>query len=148
MGPWCSAGGLFFFKFLFSFSYIYFSLTFLVCSAFIKALSKSLAFRPGTDLFPGTDYSPGNRFKTTSVILAVWQRILSSNTCRGIQLLWPNSCFCLLHLPGKFALAGRNSRGRILLTGEPHFCQWYKLNHAFDTCQGFFKLFTASNRGF
>ena len=50
-------------------------------------------------------------------------------------------------LAGEIALAGSISRGQLLLTGEPHICLCYKLNHAFDTCQGNFELFTAFNRG-
>ena len=51
------------------------------------------------------------------------------------------------------ALAGENlvggwCKGRLLVTGEAHFRQWYKLNLTFDTWQGIFELFTASYRGF
>ena len=65
-----------------------------------------LSVRPGTVLFPGAYYSPGIRFKTTAAILAVGQSLLSYNTYRGIQQLRPNNCSLLLHLLGKFALAG------------------------------------------
>ena len=72
------------------------------------------------------------------------QLLLSYNTCRGIQLLRPNNCSWLLHLPGTIALAGSKSRGRILLTGETLFRRCYKPNHTFDTCWGIFESFTAT----
>ena len=100
--------------------------------------------RPGTIRFPGVYFWPGIRFKTTAVILAVVQLLLSCNTCRGILLLRPNNCSWPLHLPGKFALAGSKSQGRILLTGETLFRRCYKPNHTFDTCWGIFESFTAT----
>ena len=62
-------------------------------------------------LFPGADHSPKIRFKTIAVILAVVQRLLSYNNCRGIQLLRSGNFSWLLHLPGKTEMAGSISRG-------------------------------------
>ena len=79
-----------------------------------------LSVRPGTVLFPGVYYSPGIRFKTTAVILAVVLRLLSYNTCRGKQLLRPNSCSWLLHLPGT-APTDRGSSFSPVLSTESYF---------------------------
>ena len=98
-------------------------------------------------LFPEADFSLGIRFKTPAVILAVVQCLLSYNTCQGIQLLRSRNSW-LLHLPGKIELAGSNSRGHFLLIGEAHFFLCYKPNHTFETCQGIFESFTATERGF
>ena len=85
---------------------------------------------------------------TTVAILAVGQRILSYNNCRGIQLLQSGNFSWLLHLPRKIELAGSSSPGHFLLTGEAQFRRCYKLNHTFDTCWGIFDPFTATERGF
>ena len=104
--------------------------------------------RPGTIRFPGAYFWPGIRFKTTAAILVVVQLLLSYNTCPGTQLLQPNKCSWLLHLPGKFALAGSKSQGRLLLTRESHFRRCSKQNLTPYTCRGIFESFTATDRGF
>ena len=100
MGPWCSAGGLFFFKCSFSYSFWILSL-----QRVKLLLLQKLSVRPGTIRFPGAYYWPGIRFKTTAAILAAGQCLLSCNTCRGIQLLrWGNGDGS--YWPGKLILAG------------------------------------------
>ena len=85
-----------------------------------KAFISALSGRPGTFLLPGADYSPGIRFKTTAAILAVVQRLLSYNTCRGFQLLRSDNFSWLLHLPGNIELVDSKSRGMLLMTGKIH----------------------------
>ena len=98
---------------------------------------QKLSVRPGTVLFPGAYYSPGIRFKTTAAILAVGQRILSYDTCWGIQLLGSGNLSWLLHLPG----TAPTDRG-----SSVSLC--YKPNLTFDTCRGLFESCTAIERGF
>ena len=62
--------------------------------------SQELGVRPGIFLLPGADYSPQIIFKTAAAILAVPQRLLSFNTCRGFLILRSDNSYRLLHLPG------------------------------------------------
>ena len=68
------------------------------------------------------------KFKTAGAILAVVQRLLSYNTCLGIQLLVSDIFSWLLHLLGTIELVGSKSRGMLLLTGQAHFCRCYTVN--------------------
>ena len=75
--------------------------------------------------------------------MAVRQRFLSNNTCRGFLILRTESCSWLLHLPGNIELAGSKSR----LAGEYHFRRCNKLNLTFAICRRIFESFTGTDRG-
>ena len=88
------------------------SLSFYCCT------SQKLSGRPVIFLLPGPDYTPQIKVKTAAAILAVEQRLLSYNPCRGFLILRSDNFSRLLHLPEPIELVGSKSRGIALLAGK------------------------------
>ena len=124
MGLWCSAKGLLLF---FLHLLIFLVLSFEQVKLLLLHLANALG--QAGDLSPprGADYSPHLIFKTAAANLAVEQRLLIRNTCRGFLNLRLDNSSMLLHLPGLIC------QGMLELAGDFLSC---KLLSEFYTCRG------------